>query len=191
MKGAGKDRIFANIMDNLVEQVVARKKDSKYRVKVIAVILVAVLVPVTFFVLGLTIPFPYLIYIALFSIPVMAYLSWFFISSFNVDYEYALLGSTLNVAKIIAKRKRRLQLQTDVRQFDDMFKYDDREMARRSFTKVFMFSREDYSENSYVACFQNDARGKCAMIFDPDEKMLAAMKPYLNYDIARKVYYGK
>ena len=178
-------------MDNLVEQVVFRKKDLKYRLKVVFIIFVAVLIPVTFFVLGLAIPLAYLIYIALFTIPFMVYGSWFFISSLKVDYEYALLGSSMNVAKIIAKRRRRLILKTDVKKFTDLFRYDDKLMARKRFTKVFHCGETEYGEENYVACFHDDARGDCALIFTPNDEVMNAMKPYLNYDIKRKVYDGK
>lgn len=178
-------------MDNLTEQVVVKKKNAKYRIRLIATIIIAVLIPLTIFILGLTIPFAYLVYISLFTIPFMIYGSWFFISSQKVDYEYALLGSSLNVAKIIAKRKRKLMLQTNIREFTDLFKYDDKKMGSMKLAKVYSAACEEFSEENYVACFHSEARGDCALIFSPDDRFLEAMKPYLNHDIRKKVYTNK
>lgn len=176
-------------MENLVEQVVSRNKNFVYYVKVVVAILIAVLVPVTFFVLGLTIPQAYLIYIAVFTIPFMIYFAWLYISSQKVDFEYALLGSSFNIAKIIAKRKRKLLLKVDVKTFNDLFKYDDKKMLEKKFTKVYFVASDNFSEDNYVACFHSDARGNSAIIFSPNEKLLNSMKPFLNYEIVKKVFF--
>ncbi len=178
-------------MDNLTEQVVKVKKDAKYYINLVLIIFFAVAIPVGLIVLAEIIQRAYLIYIALFLVLIFAYLSWLLITSLNIEYEYALLGSTMLIDKIIAKRRRKKILKLEVKEIDDFFRYDDQEMGKRKYAKVYEAAGVRYSEENYVACFYSQAKGKCALIFSPNEKLLKAMKPYFNQDITLKIYKEK
>lgn len=174
-------------MDNLVEQVVKKNKNASYYVKVLVCILIDLLVPVTFFVLGFTVQ-AYCIYIAIFVIPFLIWGSYMFITSLNVDYEYSLLGSTLGIAKIIAKRKRKNLMKIEIKEATDLFKYDEKELNNHKLSKVFFFASDDYSDENYVLCSHSEIRNNFAIIIKPNEELLNAMKPYLNREIRKKVF---
>lgn len=175
-------------MDNLTEQVVKVKKTAKYYINIVLIILFAVGIPAGLIVLAEILQRAYLIYIAFFLILIFAYLAWLFITSLNIEYEYALLGSTFVADKIIAKRRRKKILKLEVKEIDDFFRYSDSEMNKRKFAKVYEVGAEKYSEKNFVACFYSQAKGKCALIFSPNEKMLQAMKPFFKPEIALKIY---
>lgn len=183
-----KVRIF---MDNLVEQVVKRHKNSKYYINIVLIILAAIMIPVSLIVLALTLKQAYIIYIALFSGLFCIYFAWLFITGLSIEYEYATLGGTFRVDKIIAKRNRKNVLKLDIKLIDDIFKYSDEEMGKRKFHKVYHVGANDYSQDNYVLTFHSEAKGNCAVVFSPKEKTLEGIRPYLKHEVARKLYLSK
>ena len=179
------------IMDNLVEQVVKREKNSKYYMNIVLIILVAVLIPLSLIALALIIKQAYIIYIALFSGLFCIYFAWLFITGLSIEYEYSSLGGTFRVDKIIAKRNRKNVLKLDVKMIDDIFKYSDSEMGKRKFHKVYNVGATDFSEDNYVFTFHSEAKGNCAVVFSPKEKTLEGIRPYLKHEVARKLYLSK
>lgn len=180
-------------MDNntLIEQVVPKSRTAKYGFKIALIIALAVGIPSTFIVIALITRIAYLAIIGLFLFLFTGYGAWFFITSLKVEYEYAFLSSTLRIDKIIAKRRRRPIIKIDVKQFDDFFRYSDKEMSARRFNKEYRACGREFSEDNYVACFHNEAKGKCAIIFTPNEELISGMKLYFNNDLRKKLFVNK
>ncbi len=174
----------------LVEQVVHKEKDVKYRLNTFLIILAAVGIPGFFILLSFITGLHYLIVVAFFALLFCIYGLWFFISSLNVDYEYSCLGSVLRFDKIIAKRRRRPIVRFDIKSVTDFFSYDDKEMGKRKIAKVFRASAKEFSKENYVLVFRHDARGECAVIFTPNETMLNAIKPYFTPELKKKLYFS-
>ena len=178
-------------MDNLIEQVVPKERNAGDGVKIALIILLAIGIPTTFVIIALITRIAYMAVIGIFTIFFCVYGAWFFITSLRIEYEYAFLSSTLRIDKVIDKRRRRPILKVDVKRLDDIFPYDDREMSKRSFNKVYRAAGKEFSEENYVACYHDEAKGKCAIIFTPNEKLLEAMKPYFNNELKKQLYFGK
>ncbi|MBQ2971176.1 MAG: hypothetical protein IJE16_01345 [Ruminococcus sp.] len=178
-------------MDILVEQVVKREKNPKYYVNIFLIIIGAIMIPVTIFALAMILKQAYVIYIALFVGLFCIYGAWMFITGLNIEYEYSSLGGTFRVDKIIAKRNRKNVIKLDIKTIDDIFKYSDDEMSKRSFNKIYNLGATDYSEDNFVFTFHSEAKGKCAVVFSPKEKTLEGIRPYLKHDVARKLYLSK
>ena len=144
-------------MDNttLIEQVVPKAKGAGYGVKIALIILIALGIPATLVVIAKLTGVAYLAVIAGFVLLFTAYGAWYFITSLKVEYEYAFLSATLRIDKIIAKRRRRPIIKVDVRKFDDFFRYDDKEMTRHQFNKVYRASTKEFSEENYVAAYHD------------------------------------
>ena len=180
-------------MDNntLIEQVAPKERTAKYGVNIALIILGAITIPSVFIIIALITRFAYMAYIGLFLFLFTAYGAWYFISSLKVEYEYAFLSSTLRIDKIIAKRKRRAILKVDVRTFDDFFPYNDKEMDKHRFNKVYHAAAKEFSEENYVASFRSEAKGRCALIFTPNEKLIEGMKPYFDNELRKKLFLAK
>lgn len=180
-------------MDNntLIEQVVPKEKTAKYGIKIAVIILVALAIPATLIVIAEILQIAYVAIIAMFLMLFLAYGAWYLITSLKVEYEYAFLSSTLRIDKVIAKRRRRPVLKVDVKSFTDFFRYDDKEMSAHRFNKVYHVSGREFSEDNYVACFNHEGRGKCAVIFSPDDRLLEAMKPYFSNELRKKLFLNK
>lgn len=178
-------------METLVEQVVKREKSPRYYVNIVLIILGAIIVPATFMILGKVLNRYYLALIGVFLVLFAIYLAWVFITAQRFEYEYAILGSTLRIDKIIAQRRRKKVLKIDVKEFDDFFRYSDEKMSAVKFDKVYDVGAKSYDENNYVATFTTDGGRKSAIVFSPKEKLLTAMRPYFNHEVARKLYLEK
>lgn len=175
-------------MDVLVEQVVKRQKNAKYYLNIVIILFAMLAIPSIFVLIAEIFQLAYFIYIALFVFFFCIYGAWYFISSLSIEYEYAILGSTFRVDKIIAKRKRKKVLKIDVKEFESVFKYTDEEMDKYKFTKVYSVGEKDFSTDNYVARFYSEAKGKCAIVFTPKEKLLNAMRPYLNRETVKNIF---
>lgn len=180
-------------MDNntLIEQVVPKERNAQYGLKIALIILLALGIPATFIIIALITRIAYLAVIGMFAILFCVYGAWFFITSLKVEYEYSFLSSTLRIDKIIAKRRRKPIVKVDVKQFDDFFRYSDEAMNAHRFNKVYRASSKEFSEDNYVASFRNEAKGKCAILFTPNEKLIEGMKPYFDNDLRKKLFLNK
>ena len=175
-------------MNGLIEKVVKREKDPNYYVKIILTIFGMIAIPSLVFALAIITSTYYLMLVAFFIFLYAIYMAWYIISSLNVDYEYAFFTPTLNISRIVAKRKRKPMLKLDVKQFTDFFRYDDAEMSKRKFTKVFRASAKSFSEDNYVAVFHRESKGECALIFTPDEELVEALKMNFSGELRKKLF---
>lgn len=178
-------------MENLVEQVVKKEKDFKYYLNICLLVLAALGIPGVFVMLSFITGVRYLIVVAFFLLLFSIYGLWWAITSLKVDYEYACLSSTLRIDKVIAKRRRKSIVKFDIKSVTNFFPYDDKEMGKRKIGKVFRASAKEFSEENYVMIFRHEARGECALIFTPNEKMLEAIKPFFSAEMKKKLYFGK
>lgn len=180
-------------MDNttLYEQVVRRERTPKHGLTVALIVLGVIGVPAIIFAISIVAKIPYLNIVALFIFALAIYFGWYLITSLNVEYEYAFLSSTLRVDKVIAKRRRKKVVKLDVKRLDDFFPYSDKEMTERHFTKVYHCGSKEFSDSNYVAAFHDEEKGKCALVFAPNEAFLEGMKPYFNADIRKKLFFAQ
>ena len=179
--------------DIFIEQLVKKKRTAKDNVIFIAVIALVILVPVILCVLAkMQILIAYFIYIALFLLCFGIWFIWLVRTNQNVEFEYQMVQDTLVVSKVTAKRKRKELLKVDVRQFDDLAKSNNDSYNKTKFTKVFEACADLNSESDiYYAVFTHAGYGKCALLFNPNEKVLNSMKPYLKKDIVLKLFYNR
>ena len=108
-----------------------------------------------------------------------------------MEFEYSFLSSVLRIDRIIAKRKRKPIVKVDVKRFDDFFPYSDSEMDKRKFNKIYHAAHEEFSEENYVASFRDEGKGKCAIIFTPNEDLLNEMKLYFGNELRKNLFKNK
>ena len=88
------------------------------------------------------------------------------------------------------------QLERAIRPFDlqsaEMLEKGDDKIKTMHFRKVYEAAKDvsDTKEN-YYAVFNEIAYGKSLLIFNPNDTVLKAMKPYLEKSIMLKIFYGK
>ena len=92
-------------MEGFNEQVVKRDKTAKSLFIKIAAVVLLFAVPLSFVLLGRIIP--YMAMVGLFIFIGGIYVVWWVFTSQKVEYEYAVNGDVLDVAKIVSLRKRK------------------------------------------------------------------------------------
>lgn len=97
-------------MNNFNEQVVRRVNKPKNLIIKIVSVLLLILVPTTLFLLAFA-TIAYLIYVAFFVFVGGIYVVWYVFSIQKVDFEYSVSGNELEIAKVVALRKRKNHVQ--------------------------------------------------------------------------------
>ncbi len=180
--------------DIFIEQLVKKKRTIRDRIIFIMVILFVVLIPVSALlmvhVFGKNVG--YFAYISIFLFFFGIWFIWFVRSHQNQEFEYQMVSDTLVVSKIIAKRKRKEMLRLDVRKIDMLGKLNEIDKSNQTLVKVYDAAEKssDY-ENTYCAVFLGATGSKRGLFFNPNERVLEAMKPYLKKEIVLKLFYNR
>ena len=89
---------------------------------------------------------------------------------------------------VIAKRNRKKVVKIHVKDIEEIFKYSDEQMSKRSFKKIYNVGKSDYSDDNYVLTFSLDSKRKNAVVFSPEDKMLESFKPYLKREVYKEFF---
>lgn len=178
-------------MDAFIEQVVKRKRNARSVAIIVLVIGLLILLPVICCLLAYVIT-PYFIYIGLFIFVIGIYLAWFFITGQRVEFEYSVNLGTLDIAKVISKRKRRRVTKVEIKDIDLFCKVTDKRIDEKIYQKQFMAAGDpNDKENTYCIVYHSPAYGRTILTFTPNEKIRQGMKPYLKKEIVLEMFYNR
>ncbi|HCA05198.1 MAG TPA: hypothetical protein DEO32_04795 [Ruminococcaceae bacterium] len=177
-------------MEGFNEQVVKRKNKTKQLVIKILAVFLLIAIPGICFVIGLTVT-PYMMMVGLFIFLGGIYGVWYTFTSLNVEYEYSVVSDTLYVSKIISLRKRKKMCNVPIKDID-MLEIGDEKIRNMSFVKTYMAVADiDKTDEAYFAVFNDPARGKSLLAFNPNEQILQGLKPYLKKELVLKHFYNR
>lgn len=167
-------------MDSFCEHLVKRKKKASEKIIVGLLILAGILFTAFVFLFLLPWTFYFLQPLTTVILPLLVAVWWGILilsKRYNIEFEYAVTGSDLDIDKIINKKKRKRIVSTSVRTLEIIAplkstKYTDK---YKSLLQVDCSRNEDAS--SYFAVYFVDGQQKC-LIFDPTEKMLDMIKRF-------------
>ena len=177
-------------MEGFIEQVVKRDKTAKnLAIKIIAVVLLFV-IPLLFVFLARFISF-YMALVGFFLFIAGLYIVWWVFTSQKVEYEYAVNGDSLDIAKVISLRRRKNVCRVNIKDIE-LLEVGDKSVRDDHFRKVYEAAKNmsDTETNTY-AVFSKPAYGRCLLVFNPNETILEAMKPYMNRDVMVKGFYKR
>ncbi len=109
----------------------------------------------------------------------------------KVEYDYSVYGSDFIVAKVTAKASRKRKLKVEIKHIEKLSKLSDEDIPNTKYVKKFDFTGGHDASEVYFAEFRLPQKGLCLLLFVPNEKILEGMRPYLNRDIALKLFYGR
>ncbi len=156
-------------MDTFVEQIIAIKKTAKTWSAYFAIAFLAVILLTASF-LFLRIIFPVLAALIFFGV-------FKLYSMLNVEYEYIITNSTMDIDKIIAKSSRKRIVSFDLTAVLRIEKYTGSLPSDIEKDCFFVCNRDD--ENAYVLIFKTEGKPQQAFVFAPNEKMIEGMKKFL------------
>lgn len=176
-------------MEGFIEQVVKRDKSMKsLTIKILAVVLLFV-IPIILTMFAFLFSWAYLVMVALFLFIGGIYIVWYVFSCQKVEYEYAVAGDSLDIAKIIALRRRKKICSISIKDIE-LLEQGDTNIKNRSFARVYHATKNtNNTQENYYAVWRVPARGNCLLVFNPNEDILQAMKPYMNKDLMIQLFY--
>ncbi|MGN0612841.1 MAG: DUF6106 family protein [Porcipelethomonas sp.] len=159
-------------MDTYSEQLVKKAQDSSDAMKRVLIIVGGAIVVFGLLYVTLCItPF------ALIAVAAAIYGIFILFTGTNVEYEYIVTNSSLDIDKIISKRKRVNLISVDVREFTEFGEYTDKPYDGT------IVCAAGGDEKLMYADFNSDRYGKSRLVFSPNEKVLGCIRPYLQRKI--------
>jgi len=165
-------------MDNFAEQLVRKNETSSDRNKRIAIVIGGIILTAAMVLMScIQLDKPVLAFLGLILAAATGYGTYFLIQGSYVEYEYTFTNGELDIAKIIAKKKRIEMLSVEVRSFTDFGKYNEDMDESEDMTVVIV--SDNIASREYYADFQHEEYGNTRLVFVPNEKMLQYIERYL------------
>ena len=166
-------------MDNFAEYLVKRQMSNGEKSKLMAVafgggLITALIATVSVLKLGDGSLFSFA---GLLLAAAAGYGTFYYVQSQQVEYEYTFTNGTLDIAKIIAKKRRKEILSVDVKDFTAFGKYDQNMDSTEEMTEVLV--SENLASGEYYADFTHETFGSTRLIFSPSESILENIRPFL------------
>ncbi len=178
-------------MDIFNEQLVKRaKKPKEYIIKTIAVLLL-ITIPLVCALLAIPLQTGYLFTVAFFLFIGGIYVVWYVFSQQKVEYEYSVSMGTLSVSKIIALRKRKEMCKIEIKDFEILGKGSENIEGMKFAKQIIAAADPDDTKENYYAVYNSAAYGRTLLVFNPNEKILNAMKSNLKRELVIKLFYKR
>lgn len=176
-------------MEGFNEQVVKRvNKGKQLAIKIIAVA-IWLLIPFLGAAIAILTQVQYVFIVGIFVFLAGIYGLWYVFTSQKVEYEYAVAGKDLEIAKIISLRKRKKMCRVAINEIEELTR-DESKVDRARFTKVYTAARDtDAKDELYYACFNDPAYGRCLLVFSPNEQILDGMRPHLDKRLVIELFF--
>lgn len=162
-------------MDIFVEQIVKKKMGPKDYAIIAATILAGILLIIASFLL------PMISFLVLAGVCIGAY---YIITSRSLEFEYSVTNGDITIDKIINRRKRKRVLSVDAHEIEEMGKFRPEILQNKSEHKKFFTSEYDDGRESWYFCAHTTKNGNVLVVFNPEEKVLTAMKPFMPRQVA-------
>lgn len=156
-------------MDIYSEQLVRKERGLSYVLKKIGILVGAFILSLLF--IGVILMFFRLLamigFLGGFGI---LYLGIYLSNTLDIEYEYIVTGTCLDIDKIIAMKSRKRLVSVDIPTFEQFGQYtEDTEIPDCNATIEAIYSR---SAPLYYAVFDDERYGKTLLLFNPDDKTL-------------------
>ncbi|MDE6425502.1 MAG: hypothetical protein K2K89_05110 [Ruminococcus sp.] len=173
-------------MDNFAEQLVKKNLTASEKTRHTVTVIAGVVGTLIFILLGFIMLGRPVLSVLGFILAVGAgYGTFNTMQSSYVEYEYAFTNGELDIDKIIAKKKRKALISTDVTKFTAFGKYTDDIEEPENMTVV--ISSDNIASHEYYADFQHEDYGLTRIVFAPNEKILDNIKRYLPANLRAKL----
>lgn len=159
-------------MDVFIEQLVSKRSKTTDLVLKLGIGTAAVVLAIVAFyllsMLGLGM-------ISLVIAAAIIYVGFYFITSMNVEYEYIVTNGEIDIDRIAARRKRKRLLTVKVNTFEQFGEFS----AAPEKSGLTVVDASGNEHDQYYADFRHTKYGNARLVFSPDEKTLAAIRPFV------------
>lgn len=161
-------------MDIFIEHRVIKQRTGIDRLKILLLTLATVLVFFIVLTVGLILPAFFFIIFAL-DIGVI-YGWWYLVTSFGIEYEYALTNGELDIDKIIAKRRRKRLITVNLKDAEVIAPVASpdhrREFENPNIKTSIDASSSPSSPSAYFIVVNHKKTGYTRVIFEPNDKII-------------------
>jgi len=167
-------------VDIFVEQLIKKKLSAKDFLLIFGVIL-----------MGILIIFLSMIYLPPLSIFILAgvvYGAYYLITSRSVEFEYSITNGDITIDKIIYRRKRKRVISIDAHTVEEMGKYDANKYKGKTYAARIFAAETDSGENAWSFTARHPQKGEILVVFNPNEKTLDAIRPFLPRQVAKDAF---
>lgn len=156
-------------MDTFIEYIVKKKKTTRDYLVIAAIIAALLLLAAAFLLFNRQ----------LFGIPFILFVfscwgAYFLITGSNIEFEYILTNTELDIDKIVAQRSRKRIITVNFREIEKCAKFD-AEGADTSISRIERLYGDIRSGNVYFVDFSRDGE-KIRLLFEPNERILTELK---------------
>ncbi len=177
-------------MSSFCEQVVKRKFSLAHKILLCAVGLAFAAAELFCIYVAMAYTFPNAFVLAIcVALIAIAVLIFMFPRLKNVEFDYSVMGNTLSVDKVTNASKRKKVARVEVSTIEALGKLSDEEVPNYKYGKQRDVS-DGTDEGAYFCVYTSD-KGKCLLIFSPNEKIMNGMKPNLSRELVIKHFYNK
>ncbi|HHV31080.1 DUF6106 family protein [Caproiciproducens sp. LBM24188] len=164
-------------MDVFIEQIIKKKFGTKDYLIFAGIIIV-----------GLLLIAASMLFIPSFSLIILiavCFGAYYLISSRNLEFEYSITNGDITIDKIINRRSRKRVISMDAHNVEKMGKYNPAEHQQKTYAARLIASVTDDGQDAWYFV-GNDSKkgGNVLVVFSPNEKVLGAIKPFLQRQVA-------
>lgn len=161
--------------DIFVEQLVKKRMGPRDYAVIAAVILGAVAV------MSLSFVVPFL---SLYILVGVCFGAYYLITSRSLEFEYSVTNGDITVDKIIRRRKRKRVLSADAHDIEEIGKFRPELLKSKTGFKPYFVSEYDDGRGSMYFCAHTTQYGSVLVVFNPDERTLNSIKPFIPRQVA-------
>ena len=177
-------------MDVFVETLVRRKLTAEDRKKVKMIFFTIIFSSVIFV---LVLPFvlmsqgiAYLSTVSMILFGVILFFCYRELKRMQIEFEYIITGTNLDIDKIIDKKKRSRLISFDLKTVEGIGIYK-HNFEGQAFEKVIHAERDLRGENNYFITLNHPKYSRVLIVFTPDERMLDGLKKTLPITLIKKI----
>ncbi len=166
-------------MDIYKEQMVKKQSTSADKSKKVSLTVIALCLSGIFFLLlrGISI-----------ILIILLWLGYFYLlKNTNVEFEYILTNSELDIDKITGQTTRKRLITVDIGQASEFFKYTDEDENKLDNEATYVYSDDCTNENIYVLKCKHKEHGDTYIFFSPNKEMVQLITDCLPMNIRTKV----
>lgn len=119
----------------------------------------------------------------------LIYLAWWLTSGMNVEYEYSITNGYIDVDMIIAQRKRKRVLAAQCKDFESFGKFNPAQHEHRQYDKRIIAGNLS-SENAWYGTLRHKEHGHVLLVFEPEQRVLEAIRKFLPKLVANDAFRG-
>ncbi|MBQ8001560.1 MAG: hypothetical protein IJ298_10265 [Ruminococcus sp.] len=178
-------------MDGFCEQVVKRQSGAKQKVLSGMIVGIFALLELFFIFVYVIVPDPFwLVFTLIIAILAVIVLTLALPRINKVEFDYSVMGNNFYIDKVVDKKSRKKLLRIEINSIEDMGKIQGDNIPADRYARTKDCSSGNMEE-SYYCVYREAGKGKCLLIFSPNQNIIDGMRPHMTREMVVKFFYNK